>query len=1004
MNASRFVAFLTFIGLLLAGCAGSQQTQETASPAQSEWIPLFDGENIDENWTMAGPGSFEVQQDGSMLTQGGMGLLYYNERSFEDFVLEFDWKANSDSANSGVFLRFPEKTDDPWYAVENGYEIQIDDSRDPMHQTGSVYTFSAPFKEASKPAGEWNHYRIKVTGQRYQVFLNGEKINDFFGDRGREGYIGFQNHDPNSKVSFKNIRVKPLPDAEAPMKLADLFAASADADPIRVLALTTTHGFRHGPAIEKSKELLKELEQTTEFEFDITEDVSALTEQNLEQYDLLLFNNSTLRMESALQEAEANVDQDTWALELATGQGNVEGELVMESESAGTISFGDTSDGYELQNVERSGDNLTFTYEHDRFGEITGDFTFNGDELEGTLGAGGNSMEVTGARGVSSVGSSNQPGLTQQHIDAIMDFLADGKGFVGVHAAADALYESDEYRAMLGGGLFAEHPWTQQVGIRVEADDSPIVSHFKNPFYIRDEIYVLDENPRWNSHVLSSVYMPSVGVVQGPADATRNDYPVTWLRNHNGGRVFYTKLGHFPDVWGTPSFMRQLVKGMRAAAGRLDADFTGHREKEVIAEDVWPDDIAVDEQGDVWIAELRGQVHHYDAETGETNVIANVPTTDPTKIEHGLYGIEVDPNFYDGEPYIYLYYAERNTFINTLSRFEYRNGELDLSSEEVLLRVPTEPQCCHQAGDLEWGPEGKLLLSTGDTGMSETRPTWEISEQAIQDFMDRYDLKDYHWSRLVDSERTSQNLQDLRGKVLRINKDGSIPKDNPFYGEPGARWEVYAYGFRNPYRLKVDPKTGDVHVGVVGPDAAFDYDEYNIVTEGGQNFGWPRGLGRLFHNEWTADQIPNHVPSAWEYTYETGGRSATAGPVYNYDGPGAFPEIFQGKVFLYDWARRWIKWADVQTLPFTNDTTRSVKAWDYQVTIPTKRYTNIKTFDVLTETAPISMELGPDGALYVAEFAGFWGPAPAARVTRYRWVNGDNDESPTASAASTPEE
>jgi glucose/arabinose dehydrogenase len=480
--------------------------------------------------------------------------------------------------------------------------------------------------------------------------------------------------------------------------------------------------------------------------------------------------------------------------------------------------------------------------------------------------------------------------------------------------------------------------------------------------------------------------MQSVGVEQGPADQSRNDYPISWIRNYEGGRVFITKLGHFPDVWTTPDFLQHLLQGMRMAAGRIPSDFSGHMVKETIAEGVWPDDIAVDDRGNVWIAELRGKVHRYDAETGQTRLIGTVPTTDPTKIEHGLYGIEIDPNFFDGEPYVYLYYAEPETFINTLSRFEYRDGQIDFNAPQVLLRVPTEPQCCHQAGDIEWGPDGTLFLSTGDTGMSETRPDWEVPEDRIEAFKQRHGLKDIHWSRLVDSERSAQNLTDLRGKILRIHKNGRIPKDNPFYGQTGVRWEIYAYGLRNPYRFKVDPQTGYLYIGVVGPDASFDYDEYDISTEGGENFGWPRTIGKLFFNEWTPDMIPNYTPPLWEYTYETGGRSATVGPIYRHEGPGGFPAAFQNKIFLFDWSRRWIKYADVGELPFRNDTTSDVRVQPPNITIPAKRFVDIKEFDQLTTTAPISMELGPDGALYVAEFDGFWDAGPNARVTRYRWV------------------
>ena len=480
--------------------------------------------------------------------------------------------------------------------------------------------------------------------------------------------------------------------------------------------------------------------------------------------------------------------------------------------------------------------------------------------------------------------------------------------------------------------------------------------------------------------------MQSVGVEQGPADKSENDYPISWVRKHDGGRVFVTKLGHFPEVWQDAGYQQHLLQGIRMVSGRVPANFGGHRVKEVIAENVWPDDIAVDEKGNVWIVELRGKIHYYDAEAGETKQIAYLPTTDPTGIEHGIYGVEVDPEFYNGSPYLYIFYAEPNTFINTLSRFEVADGEIDFSTEHVLLRVPTEPQCCHQAGDLEWGPDGTLYISTGDTGYSGTRPTWEITEAQIEAFKEKHGLDDYHWSRLVDSERTSQNLTDTRGKILRINKDGSIPKDNPFYGEPGVRWDIYAYGLRNPYRFKVDEQTGAVYIGVVGPDAGYDYDEYNIAAAGGENFGWPRSIGTLFYNEWTPDMIPNFTPPAWEYNYSMGGRSATVGPIYRSDGEYAFPAYMQDKIFVYDWSRRWIKYVEVQDLEFVNDREGDVRETPLSFSKTVKRFANIKQFDQLTLTTPISMELGPDGSLYVAEFDGFWDAGPNSRVTRYRWV------------------
>ena len=198
--------FLT-VFVLAAVCSSAEVTAQPQT-AQDQWITLFDGTSLDA-WTQAGPGDFVLEPDGSMRSRGGMGLFYFAEQSFRDYVLELDWKVGKHAANSGVFLRFPETTD-PWVAVNEGYEIQIDNSRDPDHVTGSVYSFSPPFQVNANPTDDWNTYRIEVTGQRYQVWLNDEKINDFFGDRSREGHIGLQNHDDSSKVWFRNIRIKKL--------------------------------------------------------------------------------------------------------------------------------------------------------------------------------------------------------------------------------------------------------------------------------------------------------------------------------------------------------------------------------------------------------------------------------------------------------------------------------------------------------------------------------------------------------------------------------------------------------------------------------------------------------------------------------------------------------------------------------------------------------------------------------------------------------------------------
>jgi hypothetical protein len=82
----------------------------------------------------------------------------------------------------------------------------------PLQKTGAIYNFAAPSNAAaSKPVGQWNTFEIEVTGQKYSVTLNGEKVMpEFTGNRSTEGYIGIQNHDADSHVSFKNIRIKEI--------------------------------------------------------------------------------------------------------------------------------------------------------------------------------------------------------------------------------------------------------------------------------------------------------------------------------------------------------------------------------------------------------------------------------------------------------------------------------------------------------------------------------------------------------------------------------------------------------------------------------------------------------------------------------------------------------------------------------------------------------------------------------------------------------------------------
>ncbi|MFI1001849.1 ThuA domain-containing protein [Streptomyces galbus] len=183
---------------------------------ETGYTALFDGGSLD-GWRQAGPGSFTLSDDGTLTSTGGMGLLWYAGRGFGSYSLKLDWKTAGDD-NSGVFVGFP-PSDDPWSAVDHGYEVQIDATDVPEKTTGSVYGFrSADLKKrdrALNPPGEWNTYEIRVEGERLRIWLNGVKINDFTNtDPARsltDGHIGLQNHGAGDEVSFRNVRIKELP-------------------------------------------------------------------------------------------------------------------------------------------------------------------------------------------------------------------------------------------------------------------------------------------------------------------------------------------------------------------------------------------------------------------------------------------------------------------------------------------------------------------------------------------------------------------------------------------------------------------------------------------------------------------------------------------------------------------------------------------------------------------------------------------------------------------------
>lgn len=208
-------------------------------------------------------------------------------------------------------------------------------------------------------------------------------------------------------------------------------------------------------------------------------------------------------------------------------------------------------------------------------------------------------------------------------------------------------------------------------------------------------------------------------------------------------------------------------------------------------------------------------------------------------------------------------------------RVDPKHPNLSAPNSRVLLRI-NHPQSNHQGGSLRFGPDGDLYIGLGDGGGADDR-------NGPAD-----DPTDGH-NNLVG------NAQDLTvpfGKILRINPDPtaragfivsangqySIPDDNPFVNDPGDMKEIYAYGFRNPYRMNFDPTTGKLYVGDVGQDQR---EEVDIVTPGG-NYGWPFFEGTRNNTADAGRTLPagfTSIPPIAEYTHGDG-NAIIGGAVY----------------------------------------------------------------------------------------------------------------------------
>ncbi len=410
-----------------------------------------------------------------------------------------------------------------------------------------------------------------------------------------------------------------------------------------------------------------------------------------------------------------------------------------------------------------------------------------------------------------------------------------------------------------------------------------------------------------------------------------------------------------------------------------------------------PIQLSIARNGQVIFGERHGALKMWNPASGQTLTLGELKVF--TGPEDGLLGVALDPAFLENG-WVYIFHSAPGALENRVSRFTISENHLDRDSEKVLLRIPTLPKKPnHSGGGLGFDAAGNLYASTGDYTF--------INDSEGYSPLDQRPGREVH-----DSERTAANSNDLRGKILRIHPepDGSftIPKGNLFPpGTPKTRPEIYIMGCRNPFRFSIDPETGWLVWGDVGPDALepnpkrgpAGFDEFNLAKQAG-NFGWPyfvannkayvrfdfatRVSGAPFDPLKPVNDSPNNTglrelppaqpafiwyppgPSTKFPELGSGARSAMAGPVYHFNSgstsPRKFPAAFDKMLFVFDWERSWVK---IVQLDSDGNLARI---------LPFLPHTKFKR--------PISMAFGPDGALYVIEWGSNWFGNKDAQLVR----------------------
>ncbi|MEP4078165.1 PQQ-dependent sugar dehydrogenase [Haloferula sp.] len=352
--------------------------------------------------------------------------------------------------------------------------------------------------------------------------------------------------------------------------------------------------------------------------------------------------------------------------------------------------------------------------------------------------------------------------------------------------------------------------------------------------------------------------------------------------------------------------------------------------------------------------------------------------------ERGLIDVAIDPDF-PASPYIYILYTPNSGASGRkgrVARFTHvansggTSSRLDMSSE-VLIWQDTQgyDSCCHYGGGIDFGPEGKLWITTGDH------------------FQGSY----------------ASSLSKAGGKVHRINKDGSIPSDNPFNDGAGSNVDsTFAYGLRNPFRARWDLVDNVFYIAEVGGNtqttawedlhviryddstSRFIDDDFGTGSDNGTfdgvNFGWPTVEGTQPYSDWPAANIDDVGEPV--YAYEHNGNTAAINGGVVYRGT-QFPPEYDGVYFFADSTRDFIRYLEFN--PDGSVDPNPAGGAINQLNPDPDSY----AFDLAPDGRVVAFEVGPDGGLYYVSFTdaggAFGQPNPSIKgaVRRYVYDGGN---------------